>query len=140
VNLRVCQSVEMAFDVPRFIARVNDKANAAEFELLGYEVMSLAKVAVTLLDGAEVTPGLLRLLQEKEAGESVAEVTIVSPVNVGRKLASLRLSGCDLVALRQDGAFSRVDELTTIGFGDVLTLFGSTKAIETAREQVNPPC
>jgi Trk K+ transport system NAD-binding subunit len=87
VNLRICQAAEMSFDVPRLIARVNNRANVADFELLGYEVMSLARAAATLLNGAELKPSFLRLLREGVEMESIAEVAVISPVNVGRRSA-----------------------------------------------------
>jgi|SRR5882724_5232994 len=140
VNLAVCRTAEMTFDPIRLIALVNDQANIADFEVLGYEVMSLARAALTLLKKPELSAELRELFKERDADEILTEISVNSPVVLGRKLSSILIGDCDLLELRRWGKSVLIDDSTTLQIGDSITLFGNVRAVEAASHQLNPQC
>jgi Trk K+ transport system NAD-binding subunit len=139
-NLAICETVEMHFNPNRLLARVNEKKNLPDFEVLGYDVMSLARAALTLIECSALTPELRELLRETDEGELLAEISVTSPVIIGRQLSGIPMSGTDLIELRRRGHPISIDRSTSLQIGDLLTLFGSGRAIEDAAAELNPQC
>ncbi len=135
LNLVICDLVEMCFNPARLIVIVNDKANLDEFEVLGYEVMSLARAALTLLpNDAEIC----QQLQEPDRDQMLGEVLVCSPVVIGRQLSELPLDSCEVIELKRQGQAIPMTE--SLQLGDTVTLFGIVTAIESACTQLNPQC
>lgn len=139
LNLAVCKAVEMTLNPVHLIAVVNEKANRADFEVMGYEVMSIARAALTLLGTAELTSEICELLRTDD-DEVLVQLSVTSPVAIGRHLSSLLLSEVDLVDLSRQGHSMSIDESTYFQIGDVITVFGKTRAVEAASAELNPRC
>ncbi len=140
LTLEVCKLVEMVLNPDRLIARVNEQQNTADFELLGYEVMSLPRAALTLGERLELTEEMIQQLSELEEDECLGEVSVCSPVNLGRKLVEIPLDGCELLDLTRQGQSIRITETTQLQIGDLLRLFGPKSAIRSVEARMNAEC
>ena len=140
LNLEVCKRVEMVFNPDHLIAVIHDKDNAIDFDVMGYEVMSLARVALKLLGNSALTDGGDELLRATDNDEGLREVTVSSPVAIGRHLSSLSLSDVELIDLTRHGRPIAIDNSTILEIGDSVTLFGRSRAVEAAAAELNPQC
>ncbi|MDX6711170.1 MAG: hypothetical protein QOH96_2186 [Blastocatellia bacterium] len=140
VNLKICKLAEMSFDTPRLIARVSETSTLKDFELMGYEVMSMARAAVALLKKTQVVPQLVESLKGAGESELLAEINIVSPASIGRRLDSFPPHSCEVIRLERGEVSIPVYDSTALQMDDILIVFGSTRAVEALRAQLNPPC
>jgi hypothetical protein len=90
---------------------------------MGYEVMSLARTALTFLNLPALSPELRRLLSESDQKEFLKDVTIMSSASVGRPLPVVRTPSCEVLSIVRKGLSVPIDEFTRLQIGDVLTIF-----------------
>ena len=77
--------------------------------------------------------GLVRLLMAGGGSEQIAEVEVTSTEAAGKTLSALPLHGCLAVALRRGEQTIIPRGATELHFGDVLTLVGTTAAVQAGR-------
>ena len=138
VNILISQVIRSAFGNKRIVARANTTSNFSAFADAGIETMSPIHAAAAILENMVLRPSLFKLLATRgeDQNESIAEVRVTSKKRHGNDLASLKLRGCLVVALRRDGILIPPNGSTVIRNNDILTLLGDGKSLESARNRL----
>lgn len=138
VNILISQVIRSNFNDTRIVARANTTSNFTAFTEAGIETMSPVHAAAAILENMVLRPSLFKLLATRgeKQDEKIAEVRVTSKKRLGSSLASLKLQGCLVVALRRDGKLIPPNGSTVIRYNDILTLLGDSESLEDAQNRL----
>jgi Trk K+ transport system NAD-binding subunit len=135
-NLSLCRAARLQFRVPLVIARLGGlggKRNWARLNDSGMVRMTCKEMVPAILGTVTPSNGLTRVATASEC-EEVADVELLTPVYLGRKIADLALDNCEVLALSRNNLWVADIDFAELRRGDVLTLIGNRAAINKVRE------
>ena len=135
-NLSLCRAARLQFRVPLVIARLGGlggERNWARLNYSGMVRMTCEEMVPAILGTVTPSNGLTRVATAREC-EEVADVEMLTPVYMGRKIADLALDGCEVLALSRNNLWVADFDGAELRRGDVLTLVGAKAAIKNVRE------
>ncbi len=141
VNLLVCQTARIKFDIQKIYARVNDPQNMAAFEALDVTAIDDPMATAFAIDNEIERPELAHWMQDLSDGHDIQEIEMTAEGFVGESIRSLtdRIPGGCLVAEIGQGEDAHVpnpDEL--LEYGDHITFLGDATAVREAVELFHP--
>ena len=141
INLLVCQTAKVKFDIGKVYARVNEPQNMAAFEALDVTAIDDPMATAFAIDNEIERPELAHWMSDLSDGHDIQEVEMTAERFVGESIRSLndQIPGGCLVAEIGQGEEAHVpdpDEL--LEYRDHITFLGDGPAVREAVELFHP--
>ncbi|GAA0245128.1 cation:proton antiporter [Haladaptatus pallidirubidus] len=132
-NILACQTARTKFGVENLLAQVNDPTNADAFEDLGVRTTTPTLATVDTMDDLILRPSFFAWLSGVGEENDVTEVTVGSTSVVGSELGTIDFPDeSTTVLIQRDGKYVIPKPDVVLKNGDVVTLLGTTDAVEKA--------
>ena len=136
-NLVACQLANVAFGVPRSVARVNSPRNERIFNELGIEAISSTSIIARIIEEEAIVGDFRTLVAMRRGNMAIIEVEL--PVDrcvvCGKKVMDLNLPvDCILVALVRGDDIVTVHGETEMEPGDTVIAFTRTEHERTLKK------
>ncbi|HKK89810.1 MAG TPA: cation:proton antiporter [Desulfobacteraceae bacterium] len=131
-NLKICELAYEHFATDTMIVRLNHRENLDPFNELGALVVEPGSAIVSLLDNLVRSPSTASMLLGTGKHQDVFDLAIRNPDLNGLALGNLKIPLDTIVtALHRNGRREMAHNAMRLRVGDVLTVVGSLKSIET---------
>jgi Trk K+ transport system NAD-binding subunit len=138
LNLWLCREARERFGVPLAITRlkmVEGITNWARLNDTGLARMTWGDTVRMIIGETHVNSTLSHLASISDR-DQIADLEILSPVFIGRKIADLPLRECEVAEVTRDEILLPAFDSVELRLGDVLTLIGERGAVGQVRESL----
>ena len=136
LNQRICHLAQQQFGLRIAILRlclVSGVTTWARLTDTGMRRMEWSDVLNTVC-GDKLSNQVIEQLSIVREHDRMVDVELRSPAFAGRPIGELKLGDCEVVGITRNGVLLPASELNHIELSDIVTLTGSTEAVDKVRE------